>query len=127
MKLKSFLAIAFMFAIILAGSALAFGSPPTATKDKPAIVQVQSTVASQVSPIFVQTDIDRVLAWPADAVTVAGEKAKAQRYERRFTFTQDSSYQEPSRDVETPPNETRREIVVATYNGFANTRAREQV
>lgn len=127
MKLKSFLAIAFMFAIILVGSALAFGSPPTATKEKPAIVQVQSTSTSQVSPIVVQMNIEGVIALPADAVTVAGEKSKAQRYERRFTFTQDSSYQEPSRDVETPPNETRREIVVATYNGFANTRPREQV
>jgi hypothetical protein len=119
--MKTTIAFAMLIVAFLAFSVCAFGSPPTSTKDKPAAIkQAPSVSVQQVSPIIVQADADRSLASPIERVVLAGEVARAQRIERRVDFDRPASYQEPSLDVETPPNET-------AFNGYANVRPREQV
>lgn len=118
--MKSLLAFTLLIVAFVAFSVQAFAASPTSTKEKPAVVQVVSTDWQQVSPIVVQTDIDLALAIPTGRLEIAGELAKAQRYERRYTTTPDNLFEDWISEVATPPNET-------AFNGFANVRPREQV
>jgi hypothetical protein len=118
--MKILQAMALLIVAFVAFSACAFGSPPTSTKEKPAIVQAHSIDKQQVSPISIQTDVDGTLAMPIERTDIAGEIAKAQRYERRFEIAPDKFTLEWIGDVPTPPNEI-------AFNGYGNVRPREQV
>jgi len=114
------LALASVIALMLAFSVMAFGSPPPCAKDKPAAVQTHSIDNQQVSPIVAPLSVDAALAMPIERINIAAETTKAQRFERRNANGPDRLYEDWISDIATPPNEV-------AFNGFAHTRAREQV
>jgi hypothetical protein len=118
--MKTALALAFLVAVF-ARSAFAFDlSPPTPTKDKSVAVKTVPTASVSQAQNVTPLRFDTAVSMPVEQIFVAGEKTKAEAIARRAPVTSEPYIEQWIADVPTPPNKT-------AFNGFANTRAREQV